>query len=208
MKFQTDGVHHVSVRVRELEKASQFYGGVLGFEVQDLGNLRYFAVGPTLVVLLPPLPGTPADDRVIDARLGFDHVAFHVSERGELEKLAGELAKVGVATAGVERDPVLDNDYVCFRDPDNTQWEFYCVPCDVARRSTTPTLPASAIRLRATFRPLRVIESDAAAISEPGDVRARLALTSVDSNSHASPGKLPAFEDRGWHSGRSLQKEV
>jgi glyoxylase I family protein len=85
-------------------------------------------VGPTLVVLLPPLPGTPANDRVVDARLGFDHVAFHVSERSELERLARELARAGVATAGVERDPVLDKDYVCFRDPDNTQWEFYRVP--------------------------------------------------------------------------------
>ena len=128
MKFQSDGVHHLSVRVRDLEKAQEFYGGVLGFEVEELSDLRYFAVGPTLVVLLPTLPGTPANDRVVDTRVGFDHVAFHVTERSELEKLADVLAIAGVASAGIERDPVLDKDYVCFRDPDNTQWEFYCYP--------------------------------------------------------------------------------
>lgn len=79
-------------------------------------------------MLWPPNPGTPAADRVIDTRVGFDHVAFHVTERSELEKVVEALRRAGVPTAGIERDPVLDKDYVCFRDPDNAQWEFYCMP--------------------------------------------------------------------------------
>lgn len=129
MKFKSDGVHHLTVRVNNLSRARQFYAGVLGFDVHELAeDLFYFPVGGTLVVLRPPLPGTPANDRVVDARVGFDHVAFHVTDHGQLDKLAGELTQASVATAGVERDPVLDKDYVCFRDPDNTQGEFYHFP--------------------------------------------------------------------------------
>jgi glyoxylase I family protein len=125
MKINTDGIHHVSLRVNDLQAARRFYGNVLGFDLQDLGHLMYFTVGPTFVVLWPPHPGTPKNDRVTDTRVGFDHVAFHVGERGELDKIAATLKKAGVPTAGIERDPTLDRDYICFRDPDNLQWEFY-----------------------------------------------------------------------------------
>ena len=125
MRITTDGIHHVSLRVNDLGRARQFYGGVLGFEIKEIGEAIYFTVGPTFVVLWSPLPGTPKNDRVIDARVGFDHVAFHVSGRAELDKIADMLKKAGVSTEGVERDPYLDKDYVCFRDPDNIQWEFY-----------------------------------------------------------------------------------
>ena len=42
-----------------------------------------------------------------------------------LDELVERLRAEGVETAGVEHDPVLDKDYVAFRDPDNVQWEFY-----------------------------------------------------------------------------------
>lgn len=136
MKIRTDSIHHVSLRVNDLKRAREFYGDVLGFDIQDLGKLLYFTVGATFVVLWPPNPGTPANDRVIDTRVGFDHVAFHVSDRNELEKVVEVLKKAGMPSAGIERDPTLDKDYVCFRDPDNTQWEFYHMPVEdpVARR--------------------------------------------------------------------------
>jgi hypothetical protein len=39
--------------------------------------------------------------------------------------LVGRLRGEGVETEGVETDPVLNKEYVAFRDPDNVQWEFY-----------------------------------------------------------------------------------
>lgn len=125
MKINTDGIHHISLHVNDLKRAREFYGNVLGFEIKELGEALYFTVGPTFMVLWAPLPGSPKNDRVVDTRVGFDHVAFHVGDRRELDKVVDALKKAGVPTAGVERDPYLDKDYVCFRDPDNIQWEFY-----------------------------------------------------------------------------------
>jgi len=35
------------------------------------------------------------------------------------------LTEAGIATAGIEDDTVLGNQFVSFRDPDNVQWEFW-----------------------------------------------------------------------------------
>lgn len=81
--------------------------------------------GETFVTLAPPLEGTPTDDRFSERRIGVDHLAFGVDDRATLDDLVGRLRAEGVETAGVEVDPVLNKEYVCFRDPDNMQWEFY-----------------------------------------------------------------------------------
>ncbi|MBI4607820.1 MAG: VOC family protein [Candidatus Rokubacteria bacterium] len=144
MRIRTESIHHVSLRVNDLKRACDFYGDVLGFDIQDLGKLLYFTVGSTFVVLWPPNPGTPPNDRVIDTRVGFDHVAFHVGDRGELDKAVEMLRSARVPTAGIERDPTLDKDYVCFRDPDNVQWEFYHVPAEASSAQRRAQLRAVA----------------------------------------------------------------
>ena len=52
-------------------------------------------------------------------------VAFGVDDRATLDELVGRLRAEGVETEGIETDPVLNKEYVAFRDPDNVQWEFY-----------------------------------------------------------------------------------
>jgi glyoxylase I family protein len=59
------------------------------------------------------------------SRIGVDHLAFGVEDQATLDELVERLRAERVKTEGVEHDPVLDKDYVCFRDPDNVQWEFY-----------------------------------------------------------------------------------
>jgi catechol 2,3-dioxygenase-like lactoylglutathione lyase family enzyme len=89
---------------------------------------RIADLAQTLAPLLedePPLEGTQEDDRFSERRIGIDHLAFGVDQCGTLEELVERLRAEGVETAGVEHDPVLDKDYVAFRDPDNVQWEFY-----------------------------------------------------------------------------------
>ena len=53
-----------------------------------------------------------------------EHVARDAGGRDVCDPI-GRLRADGVETAGVELDPVLNKEYVCFRDPDNVQWEFY-----------------------------------------------------------------------------------
>lgn len=128
MKFDTTGMHHITIRVNDMDRARRFYSDVLGFDVQTVApDLAFFQVGPTLYVLRSPLPGTPEGDRFSEYRIGVDHMAFAVQDRAELEKLVDALREASVHTEGIEIDPLLNKEYVCFRDPDNVQLEFYGV---------------------------------------------------------------------------------
>ncbi|HJS25728.1 MAG TPA: VOC family protein [Actinomycetota bacterium] len=134
-------LHHVAIRVQDPVRSRVFYERVLGLGFMEIpvgsemtsvwkgspsdGTLLATQAGATFVILEPPLEGTPDDDRFSERRIGIDHLAFGVDERETLDELVGRLREEGVETEGVEHDPVLDKDYVAFRDPDNVQWEFY-----------------------------------------------------------------------------------
>lgn len=134
-------LHHVSIRVQDPERSRRFFEEVLGLSFMELpvgeaitsiwrgspkeGAMLATQVGETFVILAPPLEGTARDDRFSEYRIGIDHLAFGVEDRATLDALVERLRANGVETAGVETDPVLNKEYVCFRDPDNVQWEFY-----------------------------------------------------------------------------------
>jgi glyoxylase I family protein len=126
MKIQGTGLHHVTLRLSDMNRSKEFYGDILGFDLQSPSDdLTFFVVGQTLIALRPPLEGTPPADRFSEYRIGVDHLAFAVTDRAELEKAVEALRTAGVHTEGIEVDPLLNKEYVCFRDPDNVQWEFY-----------------------------------------------------------------------------------
>ncbi len=134
-------LHHVSIRVQDMDRSRRFYEDVLGLSFMELpvgeavtsiwrgfpkqGTMLATQAGETFVILAPPLEGTPEDDRFSEYRIGVDHLAFGVDDRASLDGLVERLREHGVDTAGVETDPVLNKEYVAFRDPDNVQWEFY-----------------------------------------------------------------------------------
>ena len=134
-------LHHVAIRVQDPERSRRFYEDVLGLAFMELpvgavmtsswrgapehGVMLATQAGDTFVILSPPLEGTPDDDRFSERRIGVDHLAMGIDDRSTLEELVERLANAGVETAGIETDPVLDKEYVAFRDPDNVQWEFY-----------------------------------------------------------------------------------
>ena len=115
-------LHHIAIRVRDPEASRRFYEDVLGFRFMEI------PVSGAMITEwedAPPLQGTGPNDRFNERRIGVDHLAFGVEGREDLERLERSLRDAGVDTAGIEHDPVLDKDYVAFRDPDNVQWEFY-----------------------------------------------------------------------------------
>jgi catechol 2,3-dioxygenase-like lactoylglutathione lyase family enzyme len=134
-------LHHVAIRVQDPGRSRAFYENILGLSFLELpvgsdmtsawrgtpseGTLLATQAGDTFVILEPPLEGTPEDDRFSERRIGIDHLAFGVDDRGSLDDLVERLRAERVETEGVEHDPVLDKNYVAFRDPDNVQWEFY-----------------------------------------------------------------------------------
>ncbi|GAB3748270.1 VOC family protein [Microlunatus parietis] len=125
------GIHHLTLRVRDLDRARWFYGEVLGLEIdQDFppepdypGKLRLRLPDGTRIVLVRPLPGTAADDRFSERRIGLDHVSL--SMPGELlEPLVERLRSHGIDTEGARHDE-LGPRLVSFRDPDNIAWECF-----------------------------------------------------------------------------------
>ena len=127
MSNQVTGIHHVTLRVADMEQSVRFYESVLGFDVQRFEDeLAVFTAGSTIVAIRPPLEGTPDDDRFSEYRIGVDHLALAVPDREALDRALEPLREAGVDTAGVETDPVLNKEYVAFRDPDNIQLELYC----------------------------------------------------------------------------------
>jgi catechol 2,3-dioxygenase-like lactoylglutathione lyase family enzyme len=139
--MDVSGVHHLALRSQDPDAARRFWEDVVGLSFMEIpvaegftsiwrgapdkGTLLAAQLGSTFLILEPPLEGTPEDDRFSERRIGLDHLAFGVDDRAELESLVRRLRGAGVETQGVERDPVLDKDYVAFRDPDNLQCEAY-----------------------------------------------------------------------------------
>ena len=141
MTVAVNGLHHVTIRVQDPDRARAFYEETLGLPFIEIpvdqafvhewrgnpaqGTLLATQIGSTFLILAPPLEGTPDDDRFSERRIGVDHLAFGVDDPAALEEVAAALEGASVPTAGVEIDPVLGKEYVAFRDPDNVQWEFY-----------------------------------------------------------------------------------
>jgi glyoxylase I family protein len=128
--FDVQAVHHLTLRVSDLPRSRRFYEGVLGFAAdqawEDKCRLRLGSTpDATLLVLRPPLTGTPANDRFSERRIGLDHIAMAVKSRNELERVVAALRDAGIVTEGIQAVPG-GGALVCFRDPDNIQLEFFC----------------------------------------------------------------------------------
>jgi glyoxylase I family protein len=123
---KASGIHHITLRVSDLDRSRQFYERVLELEADQVfeDKCRFRLPGGTRLSLRLALPGTPANDRFSEFRIGLDHIALGVDTVETLEALVERLQSAGVATEGVQRHPegfLL----VSFRDPDNIQWEYF-----------------------------------------------------------------------------------
>ena len=137
------GVHHVTIRVQDPARTRQFWTDVVGLQFMEIpvnnevtkiwrgapssGVLTATQIGTSFLVFAPPLEGVGSNSRFDEHNIGMDHIGFAVQDRAELDSLVQRLRGAGVQTEGVEHDPVLDKDYVAFRDPDNLQVEAYMV---------------------------------------------------------------------------------
>jgi catechol 2,3-dioxygenase-like lactoylglutathione lyase family enzyme len=125
-------IGHVALTVRDLSVSVPWYEVLLGAKPvldedtdPDLHHTVYLLGSNTLLGLHQH--GTPAlEGDFSEFRVGLDHVAFGVADRGELEKWAHRLDELGVT-----RGEIKDASYgsgLSFRDPDGIALEFFAPP--------------------------------------------------------------------------------
>ena len=77
INMKTPGVHHVSLRVSDLERSKKFYVETLGFKhLMDADNICLFLAGGTAFGLRGPTAEMPKGDKFNPHRLGVDHIAL------------------------------------------------------------------------------------------------------------------------------------
>ena len=124
--MKTSGVHHIALRVSDLERSKKFYVETLGFKhLMDVPNLSLFLAGGTAFGLRGPSEETPRGDKFNPHRVGMDHIALACTDQSELERVADALSAAGIENTGAKRDETLGKDYIAFKDPDRIAWEFY-----------------------------------------------------------------------------------
>jgi catechol 2,3-dioxygenase len=119
-------VGHVVLKVRDLQKAEQFYTEVLGFTV--VTRLKrpagvFFSLGEQhhdLAVLAVP----PGADPVTEQQVGLHHVALQVENFAELQECYRQLKAHDVKITATIDHFITKSIY--FLDPEGNQLELYC----------------------------------------------------------------------------------
>jgi len=125
--MKLDGVHHIGVNVRDLDRAEAFYTDILGFKVIDRyqEEIRHSMLdtGATKIHLFEStdLKFDEAIDRLSEE--GYAHMAFGTS-REKFPKVMEELKKHNVLFRG----PLIlgKGESVHFKDPDGNHLEIRC----------------------------------------------------------------------------------
>ncbi len=128
INIKTPGLHHVTLRSRDLDRSKHFYSSKLGFPIiMELPTLVVFRAGATALVVRGPEAGTPEGDKFNPLRVGLDHIALACDDEAELARVAAALSEEGIENTGVKLDETLGKQYLAFKDPDRIAWEFFMV---------------------------------------------------------------------------------
>lgn len=124
--IKTPGVHHIALRVSDLDRARKFYIDTLGFSVlMEMPAGFLFLAGGTAIGIRGPADGMPEGDTFSPFRIGLDHLAIGCDDEAELNRVAERLAAAGVENTGIKTDTTLGKRYIAFKDPDRIAWEYY-----------------------------------------------------------------------------------
>jgi glyoxylase I family protein len=126
-QIATGGIHHLRLTVTDVERAREFYTGVLGFQVaMELPSGVVLSNGSVMVGLGPaPDPDRAiSGDRFDENRVGLDHLSFSVGSRDELEQAVRIFDERGIPHGEItDLGPDFGIYILAFRDPDNIQLE-------------------------------------------------------------------------------------
>ncbi|GJL79467.1 MAG: fosfomycin resistance glutathione transferase [Nitrospinaceae bacterium] len=126
--MKLDGIHHIALNVKDLDRAERFYTEVLGFKVTHRFSkgLRHLMLdtGNAAIALFeaPDLDVKEAMDQLSEK--GYLHLAFKI-HRDRFPSIIEELKKNNVVIDGgpVKRG---DGESIYFNDPDHNHLEIHC----------------------------------------------------------------------------------
>ncbi len=126
MTLNVRGLDHIALRVTNIARSKAFYTEVLGFEVAvDIPTLVLVTGYGIQLGMRGDEAQTPQGDRFDPYRVGLDHLALAVPDRGALDGLTEALDAAGVRHNGIQENPLSHASYISFYDPDGIAWEFY-----------------------------------------------------------------------------------
>lgn len=119
------GVDHISILVRNVDSAMEFYVGLLGLAVVKVENSELHGVraaflraGDVMVELIEPLGPGPLQDLLEKRGPGFHHVCFTVPD---LPRALADVAAGGIRVIDEKPKPGVEGGRISFLHPKSTQ---------------------------------------------------------------------------------------
>lgn len=152
------GIHHIELGVRDLERSTDFYGGVLGLPevpapLPTPSGGRWFDAGTALLTLVPVNGlGSSGAWRNDDLQAGVRHLGFKV---GDVDTAVADVEGAGLTVLSAPANVVGDVRIAFFLDPDGTRLEFVQGTLSYQEVSTPSLAEAEAARTLAAGDPYR-----------------------------------------------------
>ena len=134
-----NGIMHVELTVRDVDRSAIWYERVLGMpRLKEHPEWATPGVPARIIHVLDPAGGFTFglmqhergdDGEFSEFRVGLDHLALAVESRDELEKWVEHLDTCGVPHSGLQDMPY--GSVLVFRDPDNIQLELFVLAPNV-----------------------------------------------------------------------------
>ncbi|SHF05009.1 metallothiol transferase [Fodinibius roseus] len=121
--FNPSGINHITIRVNDIERAEEFYGDILGFElVRKMGkSMAVYRVGGEDTLVLVEAE-TSYDPSSRDYRV--DHFGFFLDSEDEVDEMAAYLRQKEVTVLSGPANRKRGR-FVFASDPDGNMIEFF-----------------------------------------------------------------------------------
>jgi len=121
--FNPSGINHITIRVNDIDRAEEFYGDILGFElVRKMGqSMAVYQVGEEDTLVLVEAE-TSYDPSSRDYRV--DHFGFYLDSEDEVDEMAEYFREneVSILSGPANRKR---GRFVFVSDPDGNMLEFF-----------------------------------------------------------------------------------
>jgi catechol 2,3-dioxygenase-like lactoylglutathione lyase family enzyme len=124
------GLAHLALTVTDIERSFGFYESLLGvqklFEGDDGTSRWCVTIHSSSFILSLRNHDDTGDDTFKETRVGMDHVALQVTNSAVMQEWKQRLEELNVDHSEIKEE--FYGSVITFRDPDNIQWEFFCLP--------------------------------------------------------------------------------